>query len=88
MAPNKQGCAASSALMFSGDRAAHDFAEEQRAQPAAIACQVEARRMLAAGHTGSFLQGWERQFALLADNASTAVPLHKRVPQARHRARM
>ena len=38
-----------------------------------------------AGHAGGFVQGWEQQFTLLADNVSASLPLHKRTPQAGNR---
>ena len=40
------------------------------------------------GGLGSLVHGWERQFKLLADNVSAALPLHQRVPQLMWRGRV
>jgi len=47
-------------------------------------CVLDMPRAVA-GHAGGFVQGWEQQFSLLADNVSASLPLHKRTPQAGNR---
>ena len=42
----------------------------------------------AVGEVGDPVHGWARQFELLADNVSAALPLHRRVPQLMWRGRV
>lgn len=45
-------------------------------------------KLFCAGGLQSLVHGWERQFQLLADNVSAALPLHRRVPQLMWRGRV